>query len=1056
MNKKVERLTLIVAIMSLLVQVFSCNIVRAEEAKSVSEDLENQNKVFGDFTYNEVEDGIKIIRYKGNNSEVEIPDKIDEKDVVEIGEEAFYELGYYEPDMGKIRKLKIPDSVKKIGPRAFGWCNELMEINIPEGIKEIGEGCFEECSKLKSIKLPKSLEIIGRNAFEYSGLETIIIPNKVRVIDSFAFYKCDELNYVKLSDDLDYVGGDIFSYCSSLKSVRIAEGMTKIPKEIYKNNNFEYIYIPKNSKLESCEEDIYEHTKEILGYPNTYAESLGKDKFHSLVDIESDFEYIDNGKDLTITKYKGNESDKVFIPDEIEGKPVSVLGNGDSLNCNYAKEIVIMNGINIIEDNCFKGCERLEKIMTPASLQKVGQFAFEGDKELKNITFFDSLKYVEKGAFKDCTNLGEVDFLSYNVDKINDETFKSCGELRKIISDHHISNIGREAFKDCVKLNYIKLDLAQNIEDSAFENCTSLGWCDLLNIVNIGESAFKNSGTANDLSLSKKLNSIGKSAFKGCNYIGNVYIPDSTTYVGEYAFADCSELEKITIGDNLKVVNDNVFSNCNSLKELKISDKVEKIGDNNFSNCSKLYTIYLPTSLVSIGNNNFNGFKSLKFLTIPENCKSVGENCFNNCNTLEKVYFPRNITEISDKSFINNPKVRVFTSDKGEGKKFAIRNNYLYSITGDNDNNLLYDVYPEEIKITGYTKGKKDIVIPKKIDNIKVRTIEKGAFYGNDEIRSIDIAYGVEGIGQDAFATSENLSTVKIPKSVTKIGEGAFDFCGEDLTIYGVKGSVAEEYAKANDISFKEVPDNEFDEDQFTYVEGSYTAKITSYKGNRPELIVPSKVNNKVINTIGSKAFANSVYLRKVVLPETITTVGSSSFENCINLEKITIPKTVTYIGKGAFNGCENIVISGEAGSYVESYAKENGIKFETIKKDIVEPKFEYEEKTYSAKIVSYTGNVSEVSLADSVNNKKVNTIGSGVFKGHDEIEKIILPSSIEVIGRSCFEGCTSLTRIDIPFSVSYIGADAFKNCTKVIIYGQAGSYAEKYAKENNIAFVEK
>ena len=57
-------------------------------------------------------------------------------------------------------------------------------------------------------------------------------------------------------------------------------------------------------------------------------------------------------------------------------------------------------------------------------------------------------------------------------------------------------------------------------------------------------------------------------------------------------------------------------------------------------------------------------------------------------------------------------------------------------------------------------------------------------------------------------------------------------------------------------------------------------------------------------------------------------------------------------------------------------------------------------------------------------------------------------------IGDNAFYCCDSLTNITIPDSVTSIGDYAFYNCTNLTIYGYTGSYAETYAKENNIPFV--
>ena len=69
-------------------------------------------------------------------------------------------------------------------------------------------------------------------------------------------------------------------------------------------------------------------------------------------------------------------------------------------------------------------------------------------------------------------------------------------------------------------------------------------------------------------------------------------------------------------------------------------------------------------------------------------------------------------------------------------------------------------------------------------------------------------------------------------------------------------------------------------------------------------------------------------------------------------------------------------------------------------------------------------------------------------------VQKIILTDSVTSIGEYAFSGCTSLTSIIIPDSVTSIGYWAFDGCDNLKIYGNSGSYAETYAKENSIPFV--
>jgi hypothetical protein len=58
-------------------------------------------------------------------------------------------------------------------------------------------------------------------------------------------------------------------------------------------------------------------------------------------------------------------------------------------------------------------------------------------------------------------------------------------------------------------------------------------------------------------------------------------------------------------------------------------------------------------------------------------------------------------------------------------------------------------------------------------------------------------------------------------------------------------------------------------------------------------------------------------------------------------------------------------------------------------------------------------------------------------------------------IGDEAFAYCTSLNIISIPTSVTFIGEYAFDECMGVTIYCEYGSYAQIYAVNKGIPFVE-
>lgn len=90
----------------------------------------------------------------------------------------------------------------------------------------------------------------------------------------------------------------------------------------------------------------------------------------------------------------------------------------------------------------------------------------------------------------------------------------------------------------------------------------------------------------------------------------------------------------------------------------------------------------------------------------------------------------------------------------------------------------------------------------------------------------------------------------------------------------------------------------------------------------------------------------------------------------------------------------------------------------------------------------------------DVVVPKDVTSIGDHAFSGRTKLISIVLPDGVTSIGEWAFSGCTNLTSIVLPEGVTSIHGVAFSGCIKLTIHAPAGSYAETYAKKNNIPFV--
>ncbi len=82
-----------------------------------------------------------------------------------------------------------------------------------------------------------------------------------------------------------------------------------------------------------------------------------------------------------------------------------------------------------------------------------------------------------------------------------------------------------------------------------------------------------------------------------------------------------------------------------------------------------------------------------------------------------------------------------------------------------------------------------------------------------------------------------------------------------------------------------------------------------------------------------------------------------------------------------------------------------------------------------------------------------VTEITERLFEGCESLTSITIPDGVKVVGWRAFCNCKLLENTAIPESVTNIGIDVFKNDNNVMLLVKKGSYAENYAKENNISF---
>ena len=82
---------------------------------------------------------------------------------------------------------------------------------------------------------------------------------------------------------------------------------------------------------------------------------------------------------------------------------------------------------------------------------------------------------------------------------------------------------------------------------------------------------------------------------------------------------------------------------------------------------------------------------------------------------------------------------------------------------------------------------------------------------------------------------------------------------------------------------------------------------------------------------LGNNAFMDC-QVKKVILTLNVKTGGHFVFKNCKNLREVIFENGETGLDNLCFEGCpDDLIIKAPAGGYVEEYAKQYNLKFETI-----------------------------------------------------------------------------------------------------------------------------
>ena len=261
--------------------------------------------------------------------------------------------------------------------------------------------------------------------------------------------------------------------------------------------------------------------------------------------------------------------------------------------------------------------------------------------------------------------------------------------------------------------------------------------------------------------MCKTFNNVRMSAY-GHNYVAVVTEPTETE--GGFTTYTCSRCGDSYISDYTDpitpstiitgVCGDNVtYTYDASTKVLTIRGTGDMYDYNSYDDTpfySDIYrdakTVIVEEGVTSIGNHAFDSFVYMTSLSLPDSLISIGSCAFETCVYLSEITIPANVTSIQYDTFLECDSVASITVASGN-TKYDSRDN-CNAIIETASNKLIY--------------GCASTVIPQ----------------------------GIKTIGEDAFCFKD-VNNIIIPRSVTKIESGAFEYCRFLSDVY-FEGSEAE------------------------------------------------------------------------------------------------------------------------------------------------------------------------------------------------------------------------------------------------------------------------
>lgn len=785
-----------------------------------------------------------------------------------------------------------------------------------------------------------------------------------------------------------------------------------------------------------------------------------------------------------LIRYLGKE-ERVVIPDSVK-----TIGEGAFRGCGNITTVTIADSVTTIYEAAFCGCDKLTEVILGSGVTFIGRSAFENCCNLEIIEIPDSVVQVDVGAFKNCKKLmdsgcffiqrgilrhydgnGGSVVIPDHVHEIGTNAFYGCGNLTEITIGNNVRTIGDNAFSRCKKLHAITIpDSVTAVGKCAFQECGKLTTAVIgSGVTAIGPATFLYCARLETLTMGSGITEVGEYAFDGCDkliicgktgsfaetyakdhailflaegqskdtlnrkkefiihfgalreYKGSgtdVVIPKGVTKIERWAFSRGQSIKSITIPDNVRTIEKDAFKDCTKLTSLTFGSGLSSM-ENPFGQNISLKKVTMPVCVGALVSKHLNYTAALR-IDIPDltvlasKLKICAVLCFAEDGGLTTDpryeshgnYIQANAGKMA-KAAAENPALLALLCREGWIKTKNIPE-FIAAVqqTGNADVIAMMQDY-QDSRLTDQEKEK----AKKQKEKLEKAAAERSAARKN--------RIGISGL---KFVLSGYLLTftdrAELKEYLEEQGaklQPSMTAKTDYLIMNNGKPDMAKKQ-KAMELGIEVITEYMFNDLAGRQFVMGVNGRLTRYVGSGGDVIIPENVKE-----IGNDAFQHNKSLISVTVSGSVKAIGESAFFDCTELKTVTLSDGLKTIGGRAFSACTSMT----AVKIPDSITGIGRAAFLSCK---------------SLQSVTIPGSVS--------------TISEAAFGRCTNLADVIIEPGVTAIGKTAFRECKALSSVKIPDSVTAIGESAFRDCPNLTIHAPADSYAESYARENNIPFV--